>query len=180
MDSAIIGLIGLLGIIIGIVLNEYLRRTRRIEMYSTLIFKRRLNAYTKLYQILNESIPTINDILLNEDLTKEDRHSLASSVILRIADFFDKNALFIDDNLGAHCTALFMGSEDIYFIEDNEEKNKEIAKLINQYKSTKNMIIDDSGVSKVKKLFKKIQKTKLSSPTIDYLKKLKKEQGIND
>lgn len=169
--------IGLLGVFIGIVLNEYLRRRSRIENYSNKIFEKRLDAYEGLMIRVHLASEVASEIISNSDLTKQERHDAISEVILNIASFVDDNEFYVDSDLGGHCTALFMGVEDIPEIKDENEKEKAISEYWRQYRNTKRMVLDDSGIAEINRLFKSVNKPKLSSPIIERIRELKAEQA---
>ena len=66
-------LIGVLGVLVGIFVNELLRRNRRIEDYSTKIFEKRLQVYEELYSKLHECYEASGDAL-EGDYSAKDRH----------------------------------------------------------------------------------------------------------
>jgi len=51
MEEAVIGL---LGVLLGIGLGEYLRRKRRLENYSSTVFEKRLALYEELFEKVNK------------------------------------------------------------------------------------------------------------------------------
>ena len=75
MTEALIGVIGLL---LGILLGEYFRRGRRIELYSKEIFQKRLQIYEELYKKIGEAKKIADDIIENPKYSKEERKELLS------------------------------------------------------------------------------------------------------
>src|SRR5713101_7603994 len=104
----------MLGVILGRILNEYLRRARRLEEYSSDIFKKRLEAYEILMSLIHDGSELARDAIDDPNLSPEQRHELISSAIFAIAQHVERNVLYIDEELGNHCVALFMGTEDIH------------------------------------------------------------------
>ena len=173
-----IALIGLLGVLIGIVLNEQLRRKNRIENYSTIVFEKRLGLYEKLYGLLSIYSEVATEVIENTDLTKEERHSLISEAIFSVAGFCDENDLYLNEEITLHCVPIIMGVEDIQDIEDEDEKKEAIDKYQNNLHLAKRMIRKETGISDIDKLFTSIVKPKHTSPMIEYYKKKKKELGV--
>jgi hypothetical protein len=168
-------LIGLSGVIVGIVINEYLRRGRRVEQYSTLVFSKRLEIYEKLMALVHEGSTIASEVIANETLSREDRHSMISGAIVSIANFVDSNPLYLNEELAAHCTALFMGAEDIY---DAVEPQK--TQLLESYykmrRETVRMIRADAGVAQIDKLFRSINRPRITSPVIERIRELRREK----
>ena len=111
----------------------------------------------------------------NPDLTAEQRHELIAVPIGTIARYTDKSMLYIDSDLGAHCTALFMGVEDIQSV-DEKKRNS----LINDYydlrKEAIRMIEEDSGIAEINKLFLAINRPRLDGPIIERIRYLRQKR----
>lgn len=168
-------LIGMLGVIVGTVLNEFLRRGRRTEQYSTTIFEKRLEAYEKLMNLLHAANEIADEVIQNSKLSHKERHDLISSAIFPIAEFVDRNSLYIDEELGTQCVALFMGVEDIQ--EAPEPKKQDDAKhFYEMRRETYRMIREDSGVAAVNKLFRSINRPRITSPVIEAIRALRRKQ----
>jgi hypothetical protein len=168
-------LIGILGVISGTVLNEYLRRRRRVEDYSSAIFAKRLESYESLIALVHTGGEIAEEVIQNVDLSKEERHQLISSVVLPIARHVDDKRLYIDEELGAHCTALFMGIEDIHDATASDQKEL-LARYYQMKSETYRMISEDSGIAQINKLFNSINKPKLSGPIIQAIRELREQR----
>lgn len=175
MDSALIGLVGVL---IGILLNETLRRRNRIENYSAKVFEKRLTIYEELFELIRAYSGVADEVIENENLTKEERHQLVSEAIHSVAGFSDENELYLNEEIIVHCVPLMMGVEDIFYIEDENGKKKEIQKFQDNLLAAKRMIRKESGIQDLDNLFGSITKAKHSSPIIDYYRNKKKELNI--
>jgi hypothetical protein len=165
--------IGLVGILLGAFLNEILRRLRRAERYSDCIFQKRLQAYERLMDLISRGAEIVKDVTENPELTKEDRHGLVSSAIHPIAEHVDRNVLYIDEELATHCVALFMGTEDLY---DSPAREKDLQRYRVMLNETRRMIAEDSGVAKINRLFKSINRPRITSPIIERVRELRKER----
>ena len=182
MESVIIAAIfGLIGIILGVILNEVFRRKSRVENFASIIFEKRLNIYEELFKKIQEANIIANDIISNPAYSEEQRNDIIFTAGLDIAEFCDENAFFIDSDLGAHCTALLLGDvERIYPLDDEAEKQRAIREYREYYMNTLRMIEEEAGVHQVKKLFKSISKPKLDSPIIARLNELREEKRKKD
>ena len=125
MDIILPAIFGLMGIILGIVLNEIFRRRSRIEYFSTIVFEKRLNIYEQLYKKIQEAGIIVEDVISNPEYTEEERNQAIFVTGLDIAKFNDENEFYIDKDLGASCTALLLGDQEkIFYIDDENEKQK--------------------------------------------------------
>ena len=169
-------LIGIAGVVIGIALNEYLRRGRRSEEYSSVIFEKRLGSYEKLLELINQGSKLATEAIESPDLTTEERHDLVSSAVTSIAEFVDSYTLYINEELGANCVALFMGTEDIH--DAAEPQKAELLKTYYEMRAeTLRMIREDSGVAQIEKLFHTINRPKITSPVIERIRELRAERA---
>jgi hypothetical protein len=95
-----------------------------------------------------------------------------------VAGFFDEHELYINEELAVHCVPILMGVEDIYYIDDKDEKEREIKRFRNNLLAAKRMIRKEAGIADLDKLYRSITRPKHSSPFIEYYRKKKKELGI--
>lgn len=177
MDWTQIGgaLIGLVGVPLGIVLGELLRRRQRAEQFAAAIFARRLEAYDALLNLLYEGDRIANEVIENPELSAAERHELISAAIMPIAEHTTRSVLYIDEELGAHCTALFMGVEDLRNLPESE-RNQRLVQFQREWRETRRMILEDSGVTKVNRLFRDINRPRITSPVIERIRELRREQ----
>jgi hypothetical protein len=171
-------LIGLVGVLLGIILNEQLRRRNRIENYSTSVFDRRLRLYEELFRRVSQCSDVASEVIENGALTKEQRREAVSVAIHELAGFCDEHELYINEEVIVHCVPLLMGVEDIYYIEDKEEKKRETERFQGNLLAAKRMIRKEAGIADLDKLYRSITKPKYSSPIIEHYRKKKKEIGV--
>jgi hypothetical protein len=168
-------LIGLVGVPLGIVLGELLRRRQRAEQFAVAILAKRLEAYDTLLTLLYEGGRIASEVIDNAELSATDRHHLISEAIAPIANHTDRSLLYIDEELGAHCVALFMGLEELRELPE-AERDERLAEYRRQWRKTRRMILDDSGVTKVNRLFRDINRPRITSPVIERIRELRREQ----
>ena len=171
MTTALIGVIGLL---LGILIGEYFRRSSRIELYSKEIFQKRLHIYEELYRKIGEARRIADDIIENPKYSKEERKELLSEVILDLAEYTDENNLYINDDVAVHCIATWMDVDNIYYIKDSKEKQKELEKFGNNCSKITSIIRKETGLERIEKLFRIVSKPKYRSDIIDYYRDVKK------
>ncbi len=169
-------LIGILGVLLGASLNELLRRKSRIEVYTVRVFDKRLEKYEELIALMKDASEVATDVMENPEYTPEQRHELILAAIWPIAQFTEDNELYIDPELAPHCVATFMGAEDIQSIKDPQEREERSQEIRDMYVNAKRMIREDSGITEIDKLFKKMTKPRLSSPIIERIRYLKAHQ----
>jgi len=172
MESALIGLCGLL---IGILVNEHLRRNRRIEEYASSVFKRRLEVHEELFGKIQESYSIVSDIIENDEYTAEQRHTLASELVFDFADFIDAHSLYLSESVCVHCGAIWIGIEDYHNIENSKEREEQISRFWKLVREAKDMIRAESGFQQFDKLFGIVTKPKYQSAIADYARERRKE-----
>lgn len=168
-------LIGLVGVPVGIALGEFLRRRQRAEQFAAAIFAKRVEAYDELVNILHEGLGIANTIIDDPALSSNERHALISASIAPVAQHVDRNILYIDEELGAHCTALFMGLEELWDL-PKEEREVRIGEFRANWLETRRMILEDSGIAKVHRLLRDINRPRITSPVIDHIRELRGER----
>jgi len=168
-------LLGMVGVVVGSLLNEFLRRRRRVEEYSSGIFDKRLRAYEILMGLIHTGSDLAHEVIDSPRLTRDERHELISSAIAPIAAYVDHESLYIDEELGSHCVALFMGVEDIRDAPE-PEREKLVRDFYKMRTETYRMIREDSGVEEINRLFRSINRPRITSPVIERIRELRRAQ----
>ncbi|TVL02876.1 hypothetical protein AYI82_20390 [Shewanella algae] len=173
MESAFIALVGVL---VGILCNEHFRRKNRIEAYSLKLFEKRLTVHEELFSLFQNAYSIVSEMIENESLSQEERHDIASGVIMPLCEFLDENEFYLDNYLTVQVSTAYIGSEDIGDIEDETEREAAKSKIRQDYMSTKKMIIAESGAAEAFKHFKSVSKSSPDSAVIRYMKELDKNK----
>lgn len=173
MEAAIIGLIG---VVFGIFLSEFLRRKSRIELYSNAVFEKRLKAYEDLYKLIHESQDIAYELINNPEYTIEEFKTIWPSVILKLTNYCDENALYLNEEIQVHCITSLIGLEEISEKLDQDDKEKLIESFGNKTGNAKLMIKQEIGIPEIEKLYRKISKSKPQSDIIKYYQSLKKRK----
>lgn len=171
-----VALIGLVGVVLGLLISEFFRRRNRVEFYSQRLFERRLEAHEKLLALLNTASTIAREVVSNNELTKEERLDLISLAIHGLAKHVDDQPMLIDPFVGAHCTAVLMGAEDIADLTDPIEREAETAVLWRSLRDAKAMVRREAGADEIDRHFRAISRSKPSSPVINRIKELMKDQ----
>ncbi|WP_170328725.1 hypothetical protein [Ruegeria arenilitoris] len=165
-------IIGILGVIIGVLLNEIMRRRNRRELYAPKIFERRLSAYEGLIEHILQGSKIATKVIDSDDLSRAERHELISTVVFGMIEFVEKYHLYIDEELSVHCMALFMGVEDIHDASESDKQG-----LLDRYyqmrKEALRMAAEDSGVAEINRYFKDVNKPKIDGELIRYFRNAK-------
>lgn len=172
-------LIGLAGILIGLLLNEYFRKTNRIENYSSKVFDKRLEVYEQLMVHVHEKSTLVTEIIENyetlEEITEDIAHEACFKAGLDIMEFCDLNQLYLNEEITVHIGATFVGTGDMIDA-DKESRETQLQKFRLSIGGAKEMIKAESGIEELNELFKKITKAKHSSPIIEYFRESKKNK----
>jgi hypothetical protein len=169
--------LGLAGVLIGVLLGEYFHRNKRIEIYSQKVFDKRLSVHEELYTIFFEGGEIVSEVMTNTALNEVDRKALVSSVIHSLCTFMDANSFYLNEAIMVQVATAYMGAEDVLSYDD--DLNIATAKE-NVYKSskvTKEIILQESGVTEVFKHFSTVSKSKPDSAVIRYFRSIKKLRG---
>jgi len=162
---------------VGFFISEITRRLNRAETINVQIFNRRLEVYSELYVILNN---TYNDIsafveLLNDEsspnIDNNDVLSYHWEAIVPLLKYLDNNALFISEELTVQCGAVFAPLDDF----SEKGISDYLINLSEGYKAISFMIKSESGLNKLNKNLKRILGYRHKSEIISYYHKLKKE-----
>lgn len=117
-------LIGIGGIVIGILLNELIRRMNRIEELNKQIFNKRMDEYIALHALMNKQYSLLGEMIESlEDYSQDERNKMSSTLIFPIAQFNDRS-FFISEELAVQTTSLFMGVEDVEIKELSEYEKR--------------------------------------------------------
>jgi hypothetical protein len=167
-------LIGLGGVIIGILINEYFKRKNRESLYSDAIFQKRLSVYEELFTKMHKASEIGGEIIKEKNLSKKERHKIWSSIVLDIASYTDKNKLYLNEKIAVHCMLTLIGIEDIHDLPEDEQK-VETSKFYTGLKEAGDLIKEETGLKRLDKFFKKINKPNISSSYIEAFSKIKEE-----
>ena len=165
--------IGLLGIIIGIVLAEIIRRANRIESLNNQIFNVRLKAFIDLYRLMQDTYVEVSEFIDNfKNYDQVIWNEMASKTIFSIVCFTDQNGFLISEQLKLQCCTLYMGLEDI----DSKSIDSYRSELQEKHKNTIIMIQNESGINRINKNLKGIIRFSHKSPVIEYYNLLNKKE----
>lgn len=164
-------LIGLAGLPIGILLNEYYRRNSRIEKYSSQVFEKRLSIYEGLMAEIQLASSIIGELVENEDLSIEEKKEVAFHAGLKIPQYTDKHKFYLDEEITVHCCMAFVGTGDIFEEPINEEELKHFRQAV---KKAYEMIRVESGVAELDGLFRSITKSSPGGSLIEGYREIEK------
>jgi len=170
-------LVGLAGVALGVLLSEYFRRSSRVEVYSQQVFEKRLKIYEVLFDLVQDANDTATQVIDDQTLDAQGRLDLVSDAVMSLAEFTDKNELYLDQYVAAQAVAFVMGVEDIQTIEDENDRQAAIDRYRKGYNDTKELIAQESGVREVNKHFRKVSRSAPDSPIIRYMKNVEERNA---
>jgi len=173
-------LIALIGILVGILLNEYFRRSNRIEVYSAKVFEKRLEVYEGLMKKICEAEADINDLLEGKSLPTKDLHNIAFEAGLRVMDYTEEHSFYLNDEIIVHAGAAFVGTGDFVKMRRGKERDDAISHFRKMLAGAKDMIRAESGMKEIDEAFRAVTKAKHTSPVIEYYRTLKQKHDRDD
>jgi hypothetical protein len=173
MNQAVIAISSLL---IGVALNEYVRRSNRIEGYAAAIFQKRIEVYEELWKKVNKGKTVAERVIDDPSFSHQQRHALISEIVLDLAEFCDEHSLYLNDEVTVHCCSLFMGVEDIQAEADPTKAKNLEEQFRTNYLATDNIIRSESGLKRIDKVFSTVTKVRYSSEIIDYYRKARRQR----
>jgi hypothetical protein len=173
-------LIGLLGVVVGVFLNEFIRRQSRIESFAEQVFQRRLKVYEDLYILVDRAQGLAYQLLDDDVLDSEQRHAIWSGMVLEIARFGDGHGLYLSEEIMLHCMMMLMGIEEIPEIQNEEERSAAQGELSRNFKTAREMIAEESGMCEVNRVLGKIAKTAYESDLVENARRVRERYGARE
>jgi hypothetical protein len=172
MSQALIAIVSLL---IGAALNEWIRRSYRIESYAATVFQKRLTIYEELWKRIYVWRPVADKVIEDTSLTAEQRHELISEAVLDICVFCDDNSLYLSEDVTFQCCAVFMGVEDIQAESQSNARKEKTETFYQQYRETLDIIRSEAGLTRMNRLFRSVTKAKHSTEMIEHFREVQRE-----
>src|SRR5262249_54880994 len=144
-------LIGLVGILVGVLVNEYIRRRKRVEEYAVKVFEKRLEVYAGLMAAIREAENEVNEVLGDDSEPAEERSQRSFVAGLHVMEFCDQNSLFLNDEITVHCGATFVSVPDIVSMEKGSERDVQVDRYRKMLGETKVMIRAESGMTEIER-----------------------------
>lgn len=160
-------------LLLGILVNELVRRSNRIEVYAKDIFDKRFSVYEGLWKLIRDANPIAYRVIEDSTLSAEERHQIVSALVLDITQFCEENSLYLNEDVIVHSGALYIGVEDIAAISDAKERNSAISHFAEGYKEAREIIRAETGLQRLDGLFRRVTKAKYSSAIIQYFRQEK-------
>jgi hypothetical protein len=168
-------LIAVVSLLIGAGLNEWIRRSNRIESYTATVFQKRFAIYEELWKRIYGWRSVADKVIEDTALTAQHRHELISEVVLDICGFCDENSLYLNEEVTFQCAALFMGVEEIQAESDAAKRKEMVSDFSGKYKQTLDIIRAEAGLRRMNKLFQTVTNAKYSSDLIEHFRQAQKE-----
>jgi hypothetical protein len=102
---------------------------------------------------------------------------MISAAVFDLASFCDANARYLNEELTVHCVGALMGAEDVADVKSQKKREDAAGHVRENMGDALNMIKAESGISRINRFFGGLTRAKLSSPMIDYYRKISKLKG---
>jgi hypothetical protein len=165
-------------LLLGVALNEWIRRSNRIEAYAAAVFQKRFSVYEQLWEKVRGAKDVADAVLEDASLTPEQRHEVVSGVMLDIAKFCDDNGLYLNEEVTVHCCTVFMGVEDIVPELSKKKREQLLSGFNTKFNQAKEIIRAETGLKRMDRLFRALTKAKYSSSVIEYFRVVQKERAV--
>ena len=166
--------VGLLGVLLGILINEYFRRNARIEKYSDKIFEKRLEIYENFSKEISTANSVITELTNAEELSVEDKKEIAFQAGLKVVEYADKYEFYLNEEIAIHCGMVFVATSDIF--EDGINKES-LADFRQGIRDAKLMIRSEAGLSEMDNFFKSVTKSTPGGKLIEGYRVIKKQHA---
>jgi uncharacterized membrane protein YgaE (UPF0421/DUF939 family) len=176
MENAVFGIIGVL---IGILFNELIRRKNRIENYSQKVFEKRFEVYEKLYELVDRASSSIDNLIEDEDTPFEEKFNSAFEEGAKVLEYCTEKQFYLNEEIVVLVGSAFVGTASIFEAEEEDEIENETTRFRLDIKNAKQMIMKESGIYEINKHFKTVAKVKYKAPIIDYYRELKDKYNVN-
>lgn len=173
-DSLLGPLIGAIAALAGVGLNEFIRRRNRSESFAQAIFNRRLEAFEALFHAMGNARKVFSESLDAPASEREEAKGAIMHAGLAIAELSDRHSLYIEE-VGLHCTGLWLDPPDILDIEDPTEREAAISEFQREYQGALQMIRDLSGLSSVERVFESVSGARVDSAVVARIRELQRE-----
>ncbi|MDH4086693.1 MAG: hypothetical protein OEV27_16860 [Nitrospira sp.] len=173
-DSLLGPLIGASAALTGVGLNEFIRRRNRAESFAQAIFSRRLEAFEALFHAMGNARRVFSASLGAPPSKRKEAKDAIMHAGLAIAELSDRLSLYIEE-VGLHCTALWLDPPDILDIQDSTEREAAISEFQREYQRALQMIRDLSGLSSVERVFTSVSGAQVDSAVVARIRELQRE-----
>lgn len=166
------GLIALLGVVVGALLSEYLRRRARREEYSRVLFDKRFASYEVLWKKIN----LLHDHaakLMNDSRELKERLAEWDQAKSEIIDFVIDNMLYFSREIVVHLTSTFAAVDEILKAADSTKLNLVGQQYFKNLFQLRNMIRSESGADAARSVLRKIFRVRYRSEYLDVFRKQK-------
>nr|WP_321384601.1 hypothetical protein [uncultured Vibrio sp.] len=165
-------IVGLVGVLLGVLLNEYFRRNARIEKYSEKVFEKRLEIYERFSKEISSAASLISNLVDSEDFNTEQKQELAFQAGLKVMEFTDEHSFYLNEEITVHCGMVFVEASNIFGDTIDAGKLKDFRKGI---KDAQLMIRSESGLCEMDNFFSKLTKSTPGGKLIEGYRAIKKQ-----
>lgn len=160
---------GIISVLVSALISEFIRRRNRADAYASVVFTKRVEAYEKLFNLLNQ-----HQVFSGQLGSAEEAKIAISASIHKFIDFASNHGFYVNDDIAMAAVALNMGLEDYPDLPEDKRKAYE-ERYFQDRKNLLHMIKQDSGIDKMNKIFKAAYQPRYQSDFIDLLNERRAE-----
>ncbi|ANL87034.1 hypothetical protein [Rhizobium phaseoli] len=164
---------GIISVLVSALIAEFIRRRNRADAYASIVFTKRIEAYEKFYNLLNQQVVSIHVFSGKLSAPAEVKEAV-NAAVYDFINFSGNHAFFVNDDIAMAAVALNMGLED-YPSMSEADKKKYQDRYYKDRKNLLHMIKQDSGIAKINQIFKAAYDPKYHSEFIDMLNEKRAE-----
>ncbi|HQG09194.1 MAG TPA: hypothetical protein PL093_00965 [Candidatus Pacearchaeota archaeon] len=165
---------GPVGVIVGILLTEWLNNSRQRFIYLEKMFEKKLEIYENLYKKMKKAYDLGIEILNDKESTKDERLKKWTATVLDVSKYLDDNTLYLNEYVRLHCALSVVGVEKVASL-SGKEYDKAKDKYIKNWGKTEEIIKNEAGIERLEKFLSKINKSRNDSNYKKIIKKLKED-----
>jgi hypothetical protein len=169
-------IVGLLGVLLGILINEYFRRNARIEKYSEVIFDKRLSIYENFFKELSKASSLVTELLDVTNLNIDEKKEIAFHAGLKLLEYTEEHKFYINEEITIYCSMVFIEASNIFEEQIDEAK---LADFRQGVMDASLMIRSESGLTEMDDFFKTITKSTPGGKLIEGYRAIKKHHEKN-
>jgi len=129
--------------------------------------------------VLQRSATLVRETAEEPNLDTEEAQARVMAATLKLMEYCDCHRLFLNEEITVHCGAVFSGAQDV-FESVGEERQDSLEEFNRGVRQATRMIIAESGVEELNKLFRSVTKAKHRSGIIRYFQHKQREQIRED
>lgn len=156
---------GMISVILGVSVSEFVRRRNRADAYSNIVFQKRLEAYEGLFDIVRRQY--VHDLIFNGNASAELAHDIVGEAVHEITGYCDANAFYLSHTITVAVCTLPMGLEGYHLLEEGAREGFR-DDYLSERRHVFEMIIQESGMKKISSIFDAVHGAAHTNAAVEY------------